>query len=90
MPAPAGDSEDPSDQLLRAKLLGPFCISIGDQKATWARPPAKRLCELVLLSPERRIAKEVACEALFAGLAAPAVAKELSRALSMARASLTA
>jgi eukaryotic-like serine/threonine-protein kinase len=73
---------------LRAKLLGPFCISFGDKQTIWARPPAKRLCELVLLSPGRRISKEAACEALFPGLAPPAAAHELSRALSLARASL--
>ena len=87
---PAGDARGPSDHLLRAKMLGPFCISLGDQKAIWARPPAKRLCELVLLSPGRRISKDAVCEALYPGLAPLAAAKELSRALSMARASLAA
>jgi class 3 adenylate cyclase/tetratricopeptide (TPR) repeat protein len=90
VPAPPGDAGGPSDELLRAELLGPFCISFGGKKASWTRPPAKRLCELVLLSPGRRIAKEAVCEALFPGLAPPAASKELSRALSMARASLAA
>ena len=67
---------------MRARLLGPFCLSLGDKKATWARPPAKRLCELVLLSPGGRIFKDAACEALFAGRAPPAAAHELSPALS--------
>ncbi len=74
---------------MQVKLLGQFSLSVGANTAgPWPRPPAKRLCELVLLSPGRTISRDLACEVLFPHLGrngAPA----LSKALSMARAALS-
>lgn len=71
---------------VRVNLLGRFAITVGERSAgPWPRPAAKRLCELVFLSPGRRIGREVACEALFPALAPQAAAHALSKALSMAR-----
>ena len=65
-------------------------MQAGDRSAgPWERPNARRLCELVLVSPRRRIGKEVACEALFPKLNATAATLRLSKTLSMARAALT-
>ncbi len=76
---------------MRAKLLGPFSVTLGERTAgPWARPSARRLCELVLVSPGRRTGRGEACEALFPGLGPAAAANALSRALSMARTALSA
>ena len=90
MPARFGDAQGTRAGLLRANLLGPFSVTLGDKSAgPWRRPSAKRLCELVLVSPGRRITRQAACEALFPNLAAEAAARRLSQALSMARSSLS-
>ncbi len=82
MPARVGDSQGSSGGPLRANLLGPFSVTLGDKSAgPWRRPSAKRLCELVLVSSGRRIARETACEALFPNLNAAAAARRLSQAL---------
>ena len=66
-------------------------MTLGERTAgPWARPSARRRCELVLVSPGRRIGREVACEALFPGLCLAPAANALSRALSMARTALSA
>ena len=82
----------PPDRVVRVHLLGPFSISLGgagSRTATaigpWPRPSAKRLCELVFVSPGHRVGRELACEALFHDLGAAAAARALSKALSMAR-----
>ena len=91
MPASAGDGNPPGVVALRARLLGPFSITLGDKTVgAWARPPAKRLLELLLVSPGRRTGRRAACEALFPYLGPDAAARELSKALSMARAALSA
>jgi class 3 adenylate cyclase len=75
---------------LRARLLGPLSVSLGELSAgPWERPSARRLLELVLVSPGRRIGKEVACEALFPHLASEAAARALYKAKSMAKATLS-
>jgi hypothetical protein len=62
-------SERSSDPV-RVTLLGPFTIKLGGRSAgPWYRPPAKRLCELVMVSPGLRVGREVARELLFAELA---------------------
>jgi len=72
-------------------LLGPFTIKLGERTAgPWYRPPAKRLCELVMVSPGLRVGREVARELLFADLGPVASANALSRALSLAREALSA
>ncbi len=79
------------DARVRVTLLGPFTIRLGERSAgPWYRPPAKRLCELVMVSPGLRVGREVAQELLFADLGPAASAKALSRALSLAREALSA
>ena len=62
----------------------------GDQRRSLVPPPAKRLCELVMVSPGLRVGREVARELLFADLGPAASANALSRALSLAREALSA
>ena len=74
---------------MRANLLGPFSITLGELSAgPWARPSAKRLCELLFVSAGRRVAREAACEVLFPNLGPEQAANVLSKALSMARSAL--
>ncbi len=71
-------------------LIGPFVVSLGDRRVvSWRRPPAKRLCELLLLSPGRRISRDAACDALFPHLGPEAAGRVLSQAVSNARAALS-
>ncbi len=75
--------------MLRAKLLGPFSITLGETSAgPWLRPTAKRLCELLFVSEGRRVGREPAFEALFPNLGPEQAANALSKALSMARSAL--
>ena len=75
---------------VQVTVLGPFTIKLGQQGAgPWDRPPARRLCELVMLSPRRRVGREMARETLFAELAPTKSAKALSKALSLARQALS-
>ena len=85
-----GETQKPFAMPLVASLLGPFVISLGDRKVvSWRRPPAKRLCELLLVSPGRRISRDAACGALFPHLGREAAGRVLSQALSNARAALS-
>ncbi|MGA9832571.1 MAG: hypothetical protein WBQ71_15750, partial [Trebonia sp.] len=63
----AGTTQDVSlDNVVRIRLLGEFSIASGGRAATaWPRPSARRLCELVLVSPGRRISRDLACDELF-------------------------
>ena len=71
-------------------LLGPFSMRLGERSAgPWDRPPAKRLCELIMLSPGLRVAREVVRELLFANLRPAASASPLPKALSLAREGLS-
>ncbi|HXW78512.1 MAG TPA: hypothetical protein VEJ84_03385 [Acidimicrobiales bacterium] len=71
---------------VQVTLLGPFAMSAdGRRVGPWYRPSAKRLCELLMVSPARRLRKEAARELLFAHLNPGASANALSRALSLAR-----
>ena len=75
---------------LRARLLGPFRVSLGEASAgPWARPSARRLCELLLVTPSRRLGREAACEALFPNLGTDAARMALRKALSMAKLALS-
>jgi class 3 adenylate cyclase len=88
-PALAGDAGDPAETPLLVKLLGPFSMSVGEQTAgPWARPPARRLCELVLVSRGRRVTRDFACEALFPELSPTPASEALYKALSQARSAL--
>jgi adenylate cyclase len=86
----AGIAQDAaSDQVVRIRLLGQFAITAGSHAATsWPRPTARRLCELVLVSPGRRISRDLACDELFPRLEPRTAARSLSKALSMARGAL--
>jgi DNA-binding SARP family transcriptional activator len=76
---------------VRVRLLGPFSVTSGGREAgPWPRPTARRLCQLVLISPGRRISRDLACEELFPGLDPRAATRSVSKALSMARAALAA
>ncbi len=71
-------------------MLGPFTMTFGGKTAgPWPRPTAKRLCELLLVSPGRRIGREAACEALFPNLSPDAASNALSKALTLARSVLS-
>jgi len=87
----AGTAQDASlDQSVRVQLLGQFAITSGDRTAgPWPRPSARRLCELALVSPGRRVSRDLACEELFPSLDPRAAARALSKALSMARGALS-
>ena len=67
---PRPDRDYPStDLVLRVQLLGPFQVRLGSKIAgPWPRLSAKRLLALVFLSPNHRIARDIASEALFADL----------------------
>ena len=85
-----GDNvRDNGEVAVRVRLLGPFSVVSGGRAAgPWPRPSARRLCQLVLVSPGRRVSRDLACEELFPGLDPRAAARSVSKALSMARAAL--
>ena len=74
----------------RARLLGRFSVATaGRVTGPWPRPSARQdICQLVLVSPGRRVTRETACQALFPEHAPEAATKALYKALSMARAVL--
>jgi adenylate cyclase len=79
----------PAGQAVLVRLLGEFAITAGDRAAgPWARPSARRLCALLLVSPGRRVTRDLACEELFPRLEPRAAARSLSKAMSMARTAL--
>ena len=76
-------------QAVQVTLLGQFSIAArGRVVSEWPRPSARRLCELVLVSPGRRVSRDLACDELFPRLEPRAAARALSKALSMARSAL--
>src|SRR6266699_2410906 len=80
---------DNGEVAVRVRLLGPFSVVSGGRAAgPWPRPSARRLCQLVLVSPARRVSRDLACEELFPDLDPRAAARSVSKALSMARAAL--
>jgi DNA-binding SARP family transcriptional activator len=81
--------EAPASQSVRVRLLGEFAVTAGVRSAgPWSRPTARRLCALLLVSPGRRVTRDLACEELFPRLEPRAAARSLSKAMSMARAAL--
>src|SRR5215470_646634 len=81
---------DNGEVAVRVRLLGPFSVVSGGRAAgPWPRPSARRLCQLVLVSPGRRVSRDLVCEELFADLDPRAAARSVSKALSMARAALS-
>ncbi len=86
VPEPAHGSRPP---VIDVRLLGRFIVTAGGRSVgSWPRPSARRLCQLVLVSPGRRISREAACEALFPSLSLEAAAHSLYKAQSMARTAL--
>ena len=78
-----------SAPVIEVRLLGRFAVIGGGRSIrTWPRPSARRLCQLVMVSPGRRISRESACEALFPALSPEAAAHSLYRVLSLARTAL--
>jgi predicted ATPase/DNA-binding SARP family transcriptional activator len=87
---PATD-HDSAVTLLRAQLLGPFAIYLGDKSTgPWPRLSSKRLLALLFLSPRRRIPREVACDILFGDFTPRAASSALYNAVSSARGVLAA
>ena len=83
------DNGNVDSRVLRVRLLGPFSVGwAGRTTGPWPRPSARRLCQLVLVSPGRRISRDRVCEELFPNLDPHAAARSVSKALSMARATL--
>src|ERR1700735_5289230 len=79
----------PVGQGVQVTLLGQLSIAArGRVVSEWPRPSARRLCELVLVSPGRRVSRDLACDQLFPRLEPRAAARALSKALSMARSAL--
>jgi class 3 adenylate cyclase/tetratricopeptide (TPR) repeat protein len=91
---PAGHNRDPLGRAAarpHAHLLGPFSLSLGQHRAgPWQRPSARRVVQLVLVNPGRRIRREAAAEALFPQLASTEAGGALRKALSLARSALSA
>ncbi len=83
----ASRTEDNDHPLvLEVRLLGRFVVVAGSRSTgRWPRPSARRLCQLVLVSPGRRLRRDAACEALFPSLGPEAAAHALYKAQSMAR-----
>jgi DNA-binding SARP family transcriptional activator len=74
---------------VNVRLFGPFTVSLsGNSAGPWPRPSARRLCELLMLQPDRGLGKEVVREILFPNLALEASANALRKAVSMARQAL--
>ena len=88
----AGEQAEQAElaQTVRVNLLGPFSVTVGARgTGAWPRPSARRLCELVLVSPGRRVSRDLVCEELFPDLDPRTAARSVSKALSMARATLS-
>ena len=75
--------------VIEVRLLGRFIVTGGGRSiASWPRPSARRLCQLVLVSPGRRVSRESACEALFSSLSPEPAARSLYKVQSLARQAL--
>jgi DNA-binding SARP family transcriptional activator len=74
---------------LRARLLGPFRVEVGDRVVNrWERPSARRLVQYLLLASAHTASREQLIEALSPGLDREQAANALAKALSMARSAL--
>ena len=86
-----GDADLSAVTRVQVSFLGPFSINLDGRSAgPWYRPAAKRLCQLVILTPSHRLGREVARNLLFPRLTPAASSKALSTALSLAREALAA
>lgn len=74
---------------LRARLLGPFRVEVGERVISrWERPSARRLVQYLLLASAHTASREQLMEALCAGLDGERPTNALAKALSMARSAL--
>lgn len=89
-PVVATTSQDHDNSLtIYVRLLGRFQVTAGDvSTGHWPRPSARRLCQLLFISPGRRVRREAACDALFPSLAVDRAAHALYTSQSMARLAL--
>ena len=84
-------TEHDAAEPLSAYVLGCLAIYLGPRvPGPWPRSSARRLLALVFLSPQRRISRELACDALFRDLDPRAASGALYNAVSSARSVLTA
>ncbi len=78
-----------SPPVIDVRMLGRFVVSGGGRSIrSWPRPSARRLCQLVLVSPGRKVSRESAYQSLFPSLPPDAAARSLYRVLSLARQAL--
>src|SRR5579864_4158469 len=74
---------------LRAWLLGPFRVEVGERVITrWERPSARRLVQYLLLANGPTASRGQLTEALCVGLDRERAANALAKGLSMARSAL--
>src|ERR1700682_2065335 len=74
---------------LRARLLGPFRVEVGERVISrWERPSARRLVQYLLLANAHTTSRDQLMEALCPDLDRGRAANAVARALSMARSAL--
>src|SRR5207302_1191435 len=74
---------------LRARLLGPFRVEIGERVVDrWERPTARRLVQYLLLANAHTASREQLMEALSPGLDRERAANAIAKSISMARSAL--
>jgi DNA-binding SARP family transcriptional activator len=74
---------------LRARMLGPFRVEIGERVINrWERPSARRLVQYLLLANAHTAPREQLMEALSPGLDRERAANALAKSLSIARSAL--
>src|SRR5438477_1522670 len=75
--------------ILRARLLGPFRVEIGERVIErWERPSARRLVQYLLLAHAHTASREQLMDALSPGLDRDRGANAIAKAISMARSAL--
>src|SRR6266576_4468308 len=74
---------------LRARLLGPFRVEIGERVVNrWERPSARRLVQYLLLANAHTASREQLMEVLSPGLDRQRAANAIAKSISMARSAL--
>src|SRR5438445_7213898 len=74
---------------LRARLLGPFRVEIGERVVNrWERPSARRLVQYLLLANAHTASREQLMEVLSPGLDREHAANAMAKSISMARSAL--
>src|SRR2546430_14940398 len=71
---------------LRARLLGPFRVEIGERVVNrWERPSARRLVQYLLLANAHTASREQLMEVLSPGLDRERAANAIAKSIPMAR-----